>query len=133
MERAASLLLVAAVVGVGAGCGKSGAEHAPGSDAAPVATTTTVAEPPAPPASAVTTASGDPPSPTDAAIAALPACEDDPVWRCARIDVPFDRANPDAGTIGVAFYVLPHTDTRQPALDPLVYVPGGPGGSGWAN
>ena len=47
--------------------------------------------------------------------------------------VPLDRAHPDDRTIDIAFELYAHTDTTQPALDPIVAVEGGPGYSSRAS
>jgi pimeloyl-ACP methyl ester carboxylesterase len=47
--------------------------------------------------------------------------------RCGTVTVPLDRADSSAGTIDVAYALLPHTDTRKPALGTVVPNPGGPG------
>lgn len=51
-------------------------------------------------------------------------------WQCGSIEVPLDRANPNAGTISIAFYVHPHDDTSTPASEPVFFTPSGPGLSG---
>jgi pimeloyl-ACP methyl ester carboxylesterase len=63
--------------------------------------------------------------------ASLPVCADDPSWRCGSLSVPLDRANPGAGSIRIAFYLLPHTGPGR-ALEPIFITPGGPGESGWS-
>jgi pimeloyl-ACP methyl ester carboxylesterase len=65
--------------------------------------------------------------------AALPKCAYDQVWRCGTVSVPFDRANPSAGTIKIAFFIQSHTGTRKPPLEPIFVSPGGPGASIWAS
>src|SRR5206468_604398 len=60
----------------------------------------------------------------------LGACTDRGDVLCGTVDVPLDRANPGAGTIAVAFYVHPHTDTGAPAAEPVFATPGGPGSGG---
>jgi pimeloyl-ACP methyl ester carboxylesterase len=52
-----------------------------------------------------------------------------PGARCGTAAVPLDRANPQAGTIDIAYALVPHTDTSRPALGTIVPNPGGPGGS----
>jgi pimeloyl-ACP methyl ester carboxylesterase len=49
--------------------------------------------------------------------------------RCGSVTVPLDRTNPSAGTIGIAYELIPHTDTSRPALGTVVPNPGGPGDS----
>ena len=49
--------------------------------------------------------------------------------RCGTVTVPLDRANPAAGTIDVAYGLVPRTDTSRPALGTIVPNPGGPGQS----
>ena len=49
--------------------------------------------------------------------------------RCGAVTVPLDRANPAAGTIDVAYALVPRTDTSRPALGTIVPNPGGPGQS----
>jgi pimeloyl-ACP methyl ester carboxylesterase len=51
-------------------------------------------------------------------------------WHCGSIDVPLDRANPDAGTISILFYIHSHDDDSTPASEPVFATPGGPGSSG---
>jgi pimeloyl-ACP methyl ester carboxylesterase len=48
---------------------------------------------------------------------------------CATVTVPLDRANASAGTIDVAYTLVPHSDTGSPALSTVVTNPGGPGQS----
>jgi pimeloyl-ACP methyl ester carboxylesterase len=52
-----------------------------------------------------------------------------PGARCGTVTVPLDRANPSAGTVDIAYELLPHTDTSRPALGTIVPNPGGPGNS----
>ena len=52
-----------------------------------------------------------------------------PGARCGSVTVPLDRANPSAGTIDVAYQLLPHTDTSRASLGTIVPNPGGPGNS----
>src|SRR5947209_6506701 len=47
--------------------------------------------------------------------------------RCGTVAVPLDRADSSAGTIDIAYALLSHTDTSQPALGTVVPNPGGPG------
>jgi pimeloyl-ACP methyl ester carboxylesterase len=61
----------------------------------------------------------------------LPACLDDAAWRCGTVTAPVDRQAPSLGTIPIHFYVQPHTDATQPALEPVFVSPGGPGASIW--
>ena len=49
--------------------------------------------------------------------------------RCGTVTVPLDRAIPSAGTIDIAYALLPRTDTSRPALGTIVPNPGGPGQS----
>ena len=49
--------------------------------------------------------------------------------RCGAVTVPLDRTNPAAGTIDVAYALVPRTDTSRPALGTIVPNPGGPGQS----
>jgi pimeloyl-ACP methyl ester carboxylesterase len=49
--------------------------------------------------------------------------------QCGSVTVPLDRANPSAGTIDIAYELLPRTDTSRPALGTIVPNPGGPGNS----
>jgi pimeloyl-ACP methyl ester carboxylesterase len=49
--------------------------------------------------------------------------------RCGSLTVPLDRTDPAAGTLDVAYALLPHTDTQSPALGTIVPNPGGPGQS----
>src|SRR5260221_2236792 len=64
--------------------------------------------------------------------ASLPACNDDPSWRCGTVSVPLDRDHASQATIRVAFYVRSHSDAEHPALEPILTTPGGPGASIWA-
>src|SRR6188472_3002714 len=52
-----------------------------------------------------------------------------PGARCGSVTVPLDRANPSAGTIDIAYAVVPRTDASRPALGTIVPNPGGPGES----
>src|SRR3954454_17478036 len=52
-----------------------------------------------------------------------------PCPRCASVTVPLDRTNPSAGTIDIAYALVPRTDTTRPALGTIVPNPGGPGES----
>ena len=47
--------------------------------------------------------------------------------RCGTVTVPLDRSQPAAGTIDVAYALLPRTDTSRPAASTIVPNPGGPG------
>jgi pimeloyl-ACP methyl ester carboxylesterase len=46
---------------------------------------------------------------------------------CGTVEVPLDRADPDAGTIGIGYERYPHTDEDRPAREPIVAIEGGPG------
>jgi pimeloyl-ACP methyl ester carboxylesterase len=59
----------------------------------------------------------------------LAPCPEHPEGLCGSIAVPFDRADPSAGTIDVAFELYPRTDQSQPALGTILASGGGPGGS----
>jgi pimeloyl-ACP methyl ester carboxylesterase len=50
-------------------------------------------------------------------------------FECARVRVPLDYSNPDAGTISIAMIRLPATDQPH-KIGSLFLNPGGPGGSG---
>lgn len=50
------------------------------------------------------------------------------VMTCGYLRVPQDRANPDALTLELAVAVL-HSSAQEPALDPILYLEGGPGDS----
>ncbi|MEA5362313.1 alpha/beta fold hydrolase [Amycolatopsis sp., V23-08] len=50
-----------------------------------------------------------------------------PTARCGTIEVPLDRAHPDAGTTPIGFALVPHTDQSGPAVGTVVTNPGGPG------
>jgi pimeloyl-ACP methyl ester carboxylesterase len=52
-----------------------------------------------------------------------------PGVQCGAVPVPLDRANPAAGTIDIAYALVPHSDTSRPSLGTIVPNPGGPGGS----
>ena len=52
-----------------------------------------------------------------------------PGVQCGTVPVPLDRANPAAGTIDIAYALVPHSDTSRPSLGTVVPNPGGPGGS----
>ncbi|MGZ6638411.1 MAG: hypothetical protein ACXVII_36815, partial [Solirubrobacteraceae bacterium] len=52
-----------------------------------------------------------------------------PGVQCGTVPVPLDRANPAAGTIDIAYALVPHSDTSRPSLGTIVPNPGGPGGS----
>jgi pimeloyl-ACP methyl ester carboxylesterase len=62
---------------------------------------------------------------------ASPPCPDG--MRCGSVTVPLDRENPAAGTIDIAYALVPHTDTTRPAVGTIVPNPGGPGDSTIAN
>jgi pimeloyl-ACP methyl ester carboxylesterase len=49
--------------------------------------------------------------------------------RCGTVTVPFDRADPAAGTIDIAYAFVPHSDASSPSLGTVVPNPGGPGQS----
>src|SRR3954453_15557569 len=49
--------------------------------------------------------------------------------RCGTVTVPLDRTDPAAGTLDVAYALVPRTDTSRPALGTIVPNPGGPGQS----
>jgi pimeloyl-ACP methyl ester carboxylesterase len=49
--------------------------------------------------------------------------------RCGTVAVPLDRADPSAGTIDIAYALVPHTDAGRPSLGTIVPNPGGPGQS----
>ena len=57
------------------------------------------------------------------------SCEENPEVECASVTVPIDWAHPDRGTIEVAIARHRATD-RDARVGTLVYLPGGPGGSG---
>jgi pimeloyl-ACP methyl ester carboxylesterase len=46
---------------------------------------------------------------------------------CGSVAVPLDRKDPSAGTIDIAYALVPHTDARHPARGTIVPNPGGPG------
>jgi pimeloyl-ACP methyl ester carboxylesterase len=48
---------------------------------------------------------------------------------CGAVTVPLDRTNPAAGTIDIAYALIPHSDTSSPPLGTVVTNPGGPGQS----
>src|SRR4051812_28996274 len=56
-----------------------------------------------------------------------------PGARCGTVTVPLDRANPSAGTIDIAYALLPRTDTSRRRLGTIAPNPGGPGDSTIAN
>src|SRR3954471_4378998 len=49
--------------------------------------------------------------------------------QCGSVTVPLDRADPSAGTIDIAYALLPRTDASRPALGTIVPNPRGPGNS----
>jgi pimeloyl-ACP methyl ester carboxylesterase len=49
--------------------------------------------------------------------------------RCGTVTVPLDRTDPAAGTLDVAYALVPRTDTSRPALGTIAPNPGGPGQS----
>ena len=49
--------------------------------------------------------------------------------RCGTVSVPLDRAQPAAGTIDIAYALIPHSDASSPSLGTVVTNPGGPGQS----
>jgi pimeloyl-ACP methyl ester carboxylesterase len=57
--------------------------------------------------------------------AAAHACPDGA--RCGTLTVPLDRADPAAGTLDVAYALVPREDTSRPALGTILPNPGGPG------
>src|SRR6185369_8526187 len=52
---------------------------------------------------------------------------------CGTVTVPLDRDHPAAGTIDIAYALLPRTDTSRPRLGTIAPNPGGPGDSTIAN
>ena len=62
--------------------------------------------------------------------ARLAPCSFDATWLCGQVQVPLDRADPNSGTIPIAFYVLRHRSGRT-GTRPVFVTPGGPGDSGW--
>src|SRR5689334_25046495 len=46
---------------------------------------------------------------------------------CGSVTVPLDRNDPSAGTIDIAYALVPHTDAGRPARGTIVPNPGGPG------
>ena len=52
-----------------------------------------------------------------------------PGARCGTVTVPLDRDEPAAGTIDIAYALVPRTDTSRPRLGTIVPNPGGPGDS----
>jgi pimeloyl-ACP methyl ester carboxylesterase len=61
---------------------------------------------------------------------ALAPCTERGDLLCGSVEVPLDRANPDAGTIEIGFLVHRHTDTTVPPAEPVFATPGGPGSGG---
>lgn len=56
------------------------------------------------------------------------ACDGLPVpWLCATVEVPLDRDDEDAGTIGLRVLGIPHSDTSVAEGLPMFETPGGPG------
>jgi pimeloyl-ACP methyl ester carboxylesterase len=47
--------------------------------------------------------------------------------RCGKVTVPLDRSNPSAGTVDIAYALLPRMDATRPTLGTVVPNPGGPG------
>jgi pimeloyl-ACP methyl ester carboxylesterase len=62
--------------------------------------------------------------------AQLEHCSFDATWLCGHIQVPLDRADPNSGTIPIAYYVLRQRSGKTGAR-PVFVTPGGPGDSGW--
>jgi pimeloyl-ACP methyl ester carboxylesterase len=60
-------------------------------------------------------------APAQAQTACLPGAS------CGSVTVPLDRQNPSAGTIAIAYALVPHTDAARPARGTIVPNPGGPG------
>jgi pimeloyl-ACP methyl ester carboxylesterase len=56
-----------------------------------------------------------------------------PGAQCGAVTVPLDRTNLSAGTIDVAYALVPRTDTSRPSLGTIAPNPGGPGDSTIAN
>jgi pimeloyl-ACP methyl ester carboxylesterase len=105
MSRSRFVAVLAAVAAVAAGCagtpvGSAGAEPGP-------------------------TVTAD----TLEALVDCPQLPSLPTARCGQITVPRDRGRPAAGTIDIAFALVPHTDTTRPGLGTVVPNPGGPGTS----
>ncbi|MGZ8593253.1 MAG: alpha/beta hydrolase [Actinomycetota bacterium] len=46
---------------------------------------------------------------------------------CGTVEVPLDRADPAAGTIGIGYERYPHTDATRSARETIVAIEGGPG------
>ena len=61
----------------------------------------------------------------------LEPCEDPPDTLCGSIEVPLDRANPDAGTLPIFFALVKHT-APGPAIGTILASEGGPGFSSTA-
>jgi pimeloyl-ACP methyl ester carboxylesterase len=64
--------------------------------------------------------------------AAGPAPEERPCGprdraRCGTVEVPLDRADPAAGTIGIGYERYPRTDPSRPGRETIVAIEGGPG------
>jgi len=53
----------------------------------------------------------------------------EPSVECGQVTVPADWTEPDGGTVKIAVYRIPSTN-NSPAADPVVFLAGGPGGSG---
>jgi len=63
-------------------------------------------------------------------------CPDPPHVVCGYVTVPLDRQDPSLGKLHIYFQRYLHSDTTDPALEPIVAVEGGPGysttGSRWS-
>jgi len=63
-------------------------------------------------------------------------CPDPPHVQCGYVTVPLDRQDPAMGKLHIYFQRYLHSDTADPALEPIVAVEGGPGysttGSRWS-
>jgi pimeloyl-ACP methyl ester carboxylesterase len=66
--------------------------------------------------------------PTPSASARTRPCPGDRIFRCGRVSVPLDRADPSGEQLRIAFEVLPARSSR-PGLAPVFVTEGGPGGS----
>ncbi|WP_198029086.1 alpha/beta fold hydrolase [Actinoplanes sp. N902-109] len=105
MSKARFVAVLAAVAAVAAGCAGAPVASA-GAEAGPAVTADTLA-----------------------ALVDCPQLPSLPTARCGQITVPRDRSRPAAGTLDIAFALVPHTDTTRPGLGTLVPNPGGPGTS----
>ncbi len=79
---------------------------------------------------AVGTTAVEPVAPDSIDFADLGPCEEPRVpndFRCGKLDLPFERADPSLGKIPIAFAVRPRDDRSSPSRGAVIAIEGGPG------